>query len=165
MEKLFRFSKWFILFCALLVAARLAQQYVADKALEERAAVIGERVYGWRWHNLSGDLQLNSQAKVIEAKVIKRGPNDGQVRIQGNQVVMAPESMPETKVTTGVQQQGANPKNNSGAAQVKRDEDKSSPESSIESRSSLRPLESKFTAVITLYKEKDRWLLGKVEAE
>ncbi|MBA4075260.1 MAG: hypothetical protein C0508_09470, partial [Cyanobacteria bacterium PR.023] len=104
MEKLFRFSKWFVLFCALLVAARLAQQYVADKALEERAAVIGERVYGWRWQNISGDMQFNSQAKVIEAKVIKRGPNDGQVRIQGNQVVMAPNK----SVNTGDQQQGAN---------------------------------------------------------
>ena len=147
MEKLFRFSKWFVLFCALLVAARLAQQYVADKALEERAAVIGERVYGWRWHNLTGDLQLNSQAKVIEAKVIKRGPNDGQVRIQGNQVVMAPESILKSSVTTGVQQQGAN----SGTVDLKPVENK--------------PLESKFTAVITLYKEKDKWLLGKVEAE
>jgi len=144
-EKLFRFSKWFILFCALLVAARLAQQYVADKALEERAAVIGERVYGWRWHNLSGDLQLNSQAKVIEAKVIKRGPNDGQVRIQGNQVVMAPDR--NSSVTSGAQQKGAN----SGTVDLKPIENK--------------PLESKFTAVITLYKEKDKWLLGKVEAE
>lgn len=158
MEKLFRFSKWFILFCALLVAARLAQQYVADKALEERAAVIGERVYGWRWHNLSGDLQLNSQAKVIEAKVIKRGPNDGQVRIQGNQVVMAPDR--NSSVNTGVQQEGANNTKttsgiNSGAAQVNQAED----------QSRARPLESKFTAVITLYKEKDKWLLGKVEAE
>jgi hypothetical protein len=147
-EKLFRFSKWFVLFCALLVAARLAQQYVADKALEERAAVIGERVYGWRWQNISGDMQLNSQAKVIEAKVIKRGPNDGQVRIQGNQVVMAPNK----SVNTGDQQQGANStKNNSGAAEVTQSENK--------------PLESKFKAVITLYKEKDKWLLGKVEAE
>ncbi len=148
MEKLFRFSKWFVLFCALLVAARLAQQYVADKALEERAAVIGERVYGWRWHDISGDMQLNSQAKVIEAKVIKRGPNDGQVRIQGNQVVMAPNK----SVNTGDQQQGANnTKSNSGAADVMQSETK--------------PLESKFKAVITLYKEKDKWLLGKVEAE
>lgn len=148
MEKLFRFSKWFVLFCALLVAARLAQQYVADKALEERAAVIGERVYGWRWQNISGDMQLNSQAKVIEAKVIKRGPNDGQVRIQGNQVVMAPNK----SVNTGDQQQGANStKNNSGAAEV--------------TQSETKPLESKFKAVITLYKEKDKWLLGKVEAE
>jgi hypothetical protein len=144
-EKLFRFSKWFILFCALLVAARLAQQYVADKALEERAAVIGERVYGWRWHNLTGDLQLNSQAKVIEAKVIKRGPNDGQVRIQGNQVVMAPDR--KNSITSGAQQKGAN----SGTVDLKPIENK--------------PLESKFTAVITLYKEKDKWLLGKVEAE
>lgn len=148
MEKLFRFSKWFVLFCALLVAARLAQQYVADKALEERAAVIGERVYGWRWQNISGDMQFNSQAKVIEAKVIKRGPNDGQVRIQGNQVVMAPNK----SVSTGDQQQGASStKNNSGAAEVTQSESK--------------PLESKFKAVITLYKEKDKWLLGKVEAE
>ena len=148
MEKLFRFSKWFVLFCALLVAARLAQQYVADKALEERAAVIGERVYGWRWQNISGDMQFNSQAKVIEAKVIKRGPNDGQVRIQGNQVVMAPNK----SVNTGDQQQGANStQNNSGAAEVTQSESK--------------PLESKFKAVITLYKEKDKWLLGKVEAE
>ncbi len=149
MEKLFRFSKWFVLFCALLVAARLAQQYVADKALEERAAVIGERVYGWRWQNISGDMQLNSQAKVIEAKVIKRGPNDGQVRIQGNQVVMAPDK----SVNTGDQQQGANStKSNSGAAELAQAENS-------------KPLESKFKAVITLYKEKDKWLLGKVEAE
>ncbi len=148
MEKLFRFSKWFVLFCALLVAARLAQQYVADKALEERAAVIGERVYGWRWQNISGDMQLNSQAKVIEAKVIKRGPNDGQVRIQGNQVVMAPNN----SVNTGEQQQGANStKSNSGAAELVQSE--------------AKPQESKFKAVITLYKEKDKWLLGKVEAE
>ena len=148
MEKLFRFIKWFVLFCALLVAARLAQQYVADKALEERAAVIGERVYGWRWQNISGDMQLNSQAKVIEAKVIKRGPNDGQVRIQGNQVVMAPNN----SVNTGEQQQGANStKSNSGAAEV--------------TQSETKPLESKFKAVITLYKDKDKWLLGKVEAE
>ncbi len=148
MEKLFRFSKWFVLFCALLVAARLAQQYVADRALEERAAVIGERVYGWRWQNISGDMQLNSQAKVIEAKVIKRGPNDGQVRIQGNQVVMAPNK----SVNTGDQQQGANStKNNSGAAEL--------------AQSEAKPLERKFKAVITLYKEKDKWLLGKVEAE
>ena len=148
MEKLFRFSKWFVLFCALLVAARLAQQYVADKALEERAAVIGERVYGWRWQNISGDMQFNSQAKVIEAKVIKRGPNDGQVRIQGNQVVMAPNN----SVNTGEQQQGANStKSNSGAAEV--------------TQSETKPLESKFKAVITLYKDKDKWLLGKVEAE
>ena len=148
MEKLFRFIKWFVLFCALLVAARLAQQYVADKALEERAAVIGERVYGWRWQNISGDMQLNSQAKVIEAKVIKRGPNDGQVRIQGYQVVMAPNN----SVNTGEQQQGANStKSNSGAAEV--------------TQSETKPLESKFKAVITLYKDKDKWLLGKVEAE
>ncbi|CAN5217349.1 hypothetical protein BH11CYA1_BH11CYA1_18030 [soil metagenome] len=155
MDKLFRFSKWFILFCALLVAARLAQQYVADKALEERAAVIGERVYGWRWQNISGDLQLNSQAKVIEAKVIKRGPNDGQVRIQGNQVVMSPDESANKSanqsVNTGDQLQGANgTKDNSGAAAKAVDN---------------KPLESKFTAVITLYKDKDKWLLGKVEAE
>ena len=149
MEKLFRFSKWFVLFCALLVAARLAQQYVADKALEERAAVIGERVYGWRWQNISGAMQFNSQAKVIEAKVIKRGPNDGQVRIQGNQVVMAPNN----SFNSGEQPEGANStKNNSGAAEVSQTENS-------------KPRESKFKAVITLYKEKDRWLLGKVEAE
>jgi hypothetical protein len=147
-EKLFRFSKWFILFCALLVAARLAQQYVADKALEERAALIGERVYGWRWQNIAGDMQLNSQAKVVEAKVIKRGPNDGQVRIQGNQVVMAPDE--KTSVNTGDQQQGANSTSSSNT-------NTRGPEN--------KPLESKFTAVITLYKDKDKWLLGKVEAE
>ena len=151
MEKLFRFSKWFILFCALLVAARLAQQYVADKALEERAALIGERIYGWQWQNISGDLELNSQAKVVEAKVIKRGPNDGQVRIQGNQVVMTPDLSSDKSKITGAQPQGANSTKGNSETAVLPISDK--------------PLESKFTAVITLYKDKDKWLLGKVEAE
>ncbi len=119
MDKIFRFSKWFVLFCALLVIARLTQQYVADKAMEARASDMAERIFGWQWLNPTGAVARTSQAKVLTAKVVKRGPNDGQVKVAGNQVVMKENT----------------------------------------------PFESKFSAVITLYKDKDRWKLGSVEAE
>ncbi len=163
MDKIFRFSKWFVLFCALLVVARLAQQYVADRAFEERASAMGERIFGWRWVNAAGKVDIQSNAQVTKAKVIHRRETDGQVRLEGTQLVMAPDigsadgiknlNSVHTLNNTGAKSQGGTQPldvNSAGAGSA---------------GASSKPLSGKFAAVLTLYKDKNEWKLGKVEAE
>lgn len=141
MEKIFTFSKWFVLFCALLIAARLAWQYVADQVLTEEAHVVGENVFNFDWdENIpgladkngstnggGGSNLLRSQSKVVEAKVLRRTTTDAQVQISGNQVISAVQ--PDGKL------------------------------------SSEPPVQAKFSAVLSFFKEKGRWFLSKVEVQ
>ncbi len=161
MDKIFRFSKWFVLFCALLVAARLGQQYVADRAFEERASAIAERIFGWNWLNAAGKIDIASHAQVLTAKVIHRRENDGQVRVEGNQLVMAPDAVPEggIKDLNSVDNSGAKPQGEAQQTGV------NSAGSGSSGASTSKPVSSKFAAVLTLYKDKNKWILGKVEAE
>ncbi len=160
MDQIFRFSKWFVLFCALLVVARLAQQYVADRAFEERASAMGERIFGWRWVNAAGNVDIQSSAQVTKAKVIHRRETDGQVRVEGTQLVMSPDIGSASDIknlnsvdNSGVKSQGETQPtdvNSAGAGSA---------------GASSKPLSGKFAAVLTLYKDKNEWKLGKVEAE
>lgn len=131
MDRIFTFSKWFVLFCALLIVARLALQYVADKRLSEEAQVIGGNIYTFDWDGgpeIAGKISvLRSESKVLEAKVLHRSASDAQVKITGNQMISTLD--PESHGIVG------------------------------------QPLEDKFSAVLTFFRENKQWVLSKVEAD
>lgn len=128
MDKLFTFSKWFVLFCALLVVANLARQYVGDRVISEEAQVAGENIYSFEWDNgVSGAHLLKSEGKVVETKVLHRSASDAQVRISGNQIISALDGQGKML--------------------------------------SEPPINSKFSAVLSFFKENKHWILSKVEVE
>jgi len=173
MDKIFRFSKWFVLFCALLVAARLGQSYVADRAFEERASLIAEAVYGWRWPNPNGDIDVSSSAKVTRAKIIERLENDGRVHVEGNQLVMAPDTVSDEGIENLNHISSSQSSSQSGDSTQGAKANKKASVSTLKpiaapvtgASGASKPLQSKFAAVLTLYKDKNKWILGKVEAE
>ena len=128
MDKLFTFSKWFVLFCALLVVANLARQYVGDRVVSEEAQAAGANVYTFDWDNgVSGAKLLRSEGKVVEAKVLHRSASDAQVKITGNQIISA-----------------------------------------LDEKGNLLsepPVNSKFSAVLSFFRENRHWILSKVEVE
>ncbi|MDZ4834157.1 MAG: hypothetical protein SGJ27_10310 [Candidatus Melainabacteria bacterium] len=83
MEKLFTPNKWFVGFCALLIAVVATLKVVGDMHLAEYASTIGEDVFAWEWPELG----MSSRVTAMKGHVIRRDANDAVVEVSGHQVV------------------------------------------------------------------------------
>ncbi len=83
MEAIFRPSKWFVIFCGILVATWGILQYVSNLRLEREAEGVGARVFTWFW---PGDNWL-SEARITSASIERRTETDAIVKVKGKQVL------------------------------------------------------------------------------
>lgn len=82
-EELFTPSRWFVIFCGLLIVIWMALQWVANWRLEEEARIEAAQVFGWEWTN-SG---WNSTARITRVAVVSRSDTDAVVEVDGQQTV------------------------------------------------------------------------------
>jgi len=82
MDKLFTPNRYFIGFCALLVAVVFAWTYIRDQMLLEEAKLKCEELGTWNWPAIG----ISSRIGNVEAKILKRTDNDAEVEVQGKQV-------------------------------------------------------------------------------
>jgi hypothetical protein len=82
LEKIFRPSKWFVGFCACLVAVFALLQFVVNARLEDIAKGWCKEVYTWDWPK-----RMHSSIKITDARVVKRGEADAIVKVQGEQTL------------------------------------------------------------------------------
>jgi len=91
MEKIFRPNKWFVIFCALLVAVWGGLQLVANMRLADEAKQEASQIFTWDWPTLN----CFSKADVTDATVVRRTDSDAIVKVSGKQVVTtAPPNTP-----------------------------------------------------------------------
>lgn len=83
MEKLFHPNKWFVAFCASLIAVFALLQFVVNMRLENLAKGWCSEIYTFDWP----PLKLHSSVKVTDAHVVKRGENDAVVKVHGLQTL------------------------------------------------------------------------------
>lgn len=80
-EKVFRPSKWFVLFCALLVIVWVTWKMVANMRLADDAKYYGQDIFTWDWP----DKNWRSQVEIKNAKVIKADGTQAVVEVKGRQ--------------------------------------------------------------------------------
>jgi hypothetical protein len=83
LEKIFNPNKWFVAFCALLIAVFAGLQFVVSMRLEDLAKGWCKEVYTWDWPPLN----MHSSIKITDAQVVKRGENDAVVKVHGVQTL------------------------------------------------------------------------------
>ena len=83
MEKIFTPNKWFVGFCALLIAVVATLKIVGDMHLAEIACVYGKDIFVWEWPAMG----LGSSVFAMKANVVRRDANDAVVEVSGHQVV------------------------------------------------------------------------------
>jgi len=92
MEKIFRPSKWFVLFCGLLVLVWAGLQAVANMRIADHAKLIAAQIYTWSWTGPN----WRSKAEITEARVVQRTDTDAIVKVRGRQVLTSfPEGHPD----------------------------------------------------------------------
>lgn len=123
MEKLFTPNKWFVLFCAAFIAVFALLQYVISTRLQTEAKEQADAIYTWVWP----DENLRSNARISDARVVKRTDKDAVVEVTGVQTLSPFEDLGK-KIAVDEK---------SGKNQIK--------------------------AILTFYKMKNEWVLGKVE--
>ncbi|MDR3614242.1 MAG: hypothetical protein P4L53_11820 [Candidatus Obscuribacterales bacterium] len=98
MEKIFTPSKWFVLFCAILVLIFGALQMVANMRLQETARFEGERLFSWQWAGLG-----SSTGTIDHSEIIKKTDTDAIVRVKGiEKVALASANSNEAKAAESV---------------------------------------------------------------
>lgn len=83
LEKIFHPNKWFVAFCALLIAVFASLQFVVNQRLEGIAKDYCSDIYTWDWPPAG----MHSSVKVMDARVIKRGEADAIVEVHGEQTL------------------------------------------------------------------------------
>jgi hypothetical protein len=83
MEKLFTPNKWFVGFCALLIAVVATLKIVGDMHLAEYASAIGSEIFEWQWPERG----VSSRVTAMQGHVLRRDANDAVVEVSGHQVV------------------------------------------------------------------------------
>jgi len=81
MESIFRPNKWFVMFCALLIAVWGGYQTVANMRIANEAKLVGQDIFTWDWP----DLGWSSRAQITDATVVRRSDTDAIVKIKGEQ--------------------------------------------------------------------------------
>lgn len=82
MEKFFRPSRWFVLFCAILIVMWGALQVVATMRLQETAKLVAVEIFSWHWP--SG---IEAKATIDDVKVLKRTETEAIVRVSGKEQI------------------------------------------------------------------------------
>ncbi len=88
MEKIFSPNRWFVLFCALLVAVWLGLQAVVNLRVADEAKLVGQRIFTWSWPGR----HWASRAEITAAEVLRRSGTDAIVKIKGRQVLTRPHA-------------------------------------------------------------------------
>lgn len=97
MEKIFTPNKWFIGFCALLIAVVGALKLVGDMHLAELGAEHGKDIFSWEWPAMG----ITSRIMSVKSHVLRRDANDAVVEVSGHQVVakLGPDHKIEKETT------------------------------------------------------------------
>lgn len=83
MEKIFTLNKWFVGFCALLIAVVATLKIVGDMHLAELASEVGKDVFIWEWPSMG----LSSRCMSMKSHVLRRDANDAVVEVSGRQII------------------------------------------------------------------------------
>lgn len=109
MEKLFSFNKFFVAFCALLIAIVLAAKIVSDMKVADDAKKVAQEIFQWDWESM----HLHCDAVITDAKVLDRSETEAKVEVTGTQTisnaVMSADSNPDSS-TTGAKITGGAPR-------------------------------------------------------
>lgn len=135
MEKLFTFNKFFIGFCALLIAIVFASKIVSDMKVAEDAKKVAQEIFRWDWDAMN----LHCDAVITDARVIDRSETEAKVEVTAKQTIStAAMSGSEADSASGT----AAPKITGGA-----------------------PKQSDCKAILTFYRTNNQWELGRVEIQ
>jgi len=96
MERIFRPTKWFVAFCALLVLIWGLYQLVAHLRVENDARQAAEEIFAWTWPDKSWD----SKAQIARTCVRTRKAAESTVLVEGSQLLTRQPyggTMPETQ--------------------------------------------------------------------
>jgi len=91
MDKFFTPSRYFVGFCALLIVAIFALNFVRDQKLLEEARVIGRQEAEWNWPSMG----ISTTIDGVEAKILKRSENDAEVEVWGEQKISKHSPVPD----------------------------------------------------------------------
>jgi hypothetical protein len=80
-EKVFRPSKWFVGFCAVLVLVWFGYQAVASARISEEAKAEAAAIFDWSYP----PLRAVSHADITDAKVLKKSETVAVVEVKGKQ--------------------------------------------------------------------------------
>jgi cell division protein FtsL len=95
MEKIFRPSKWFVLFCLILIIVWGTLQIVSNMVLEERAKEITKEIFTWQWP----DKTWSSQVKDMNTSVLSRSRTDAIVKVNGKQdLIQAADNVSKSQI-------------------------------------------------------------------
>ena len=144
MENLFKPGKWLVLFCGVFVLLWGVLQYVSNARLKEEAQMVARDIFTWAWPRDN----WRSRAEITDAAVVKKSENDAIVLVKGRQHL---GYMPSGAVDAAAD---AGKKGESATANV----------ASNDSGETV-DCAAKLTFYRMSVKNKDYWMLGKVEFE
>lgn len=139
MEKVF---SWPVLvsICAVFIVVWISLQAVTTMRLEAEASMIGDRIFSWSWPAEN----LQSRAEITEASIIHKGDNDAVVKVSGKQTLIVSsnsDSAGKADEAPGQEKPGEKPLDLAGN----------------------RSETVECSAVLTLYRQSGKWVLGRVE--
>lgn len=85
MENIFRPSKWFVLFCGVLVLVWAFLQLVSNLRVADEAKIQASKIYSWQWP----EKNLKSSAEITDATVVRRTDTDAIVKVNGRQTLQS----------------------------------------------------------------------------
>jgi hypothetical protein len=110
MDKIFTPNRYFVGFCAVLILAVFAANYIRDQRILEQAKLIGRQEAEWTWPSQG----VSTNVGEIKAKILKQTENDATVEVHGEQSITAtgPILNPSSNSTSNP---GSNPAANSNS--------------------------------------------------
>jgi hypothetical protein len=95
-EKLFRPSKYFVGFCALLVLVWFGYQAVASARISEEASAAAADIFDWSFP----ELNASSHADITASKVLKKSETSAVVEVRGKQNLKTTSNTGENTIET-----------------------------------------------------------------
>lgn len=159
MEKLFTFNKFFIGFCALLIAIVFAAKIVSDMKVAEDAKKVAQGIFQWDW----AAMHLHCDAVITDARVIDRSETEAKVEVTAKQTIsnaVMASTEPGASGSAPGSETGSTPSSELGTT--------SSTEQATNTAPKITggaPKQSDCKAILTFYRTNNQWELGRVEIQ
>ena len=79
MEKFFQPNKWFVMFCAILIAVFVLLQSVSNMRVLDGAKAVARDLFTWQWDD------CDASVDITDASVLKKTETDAVVQVKGRQ--------------------------------------------------------------------------------
>lgn len=159
MEKLFTFNKFFIGFCALLIAIVFAAKIVSDMKVAEDAKKVAQGIFQWDW----AAMHLHCDAVITDARVIDRSETEAKVEVTAKQTISN-----AVMASTEPGDPGSAPGSETGSTPSSESRTTSSTEPATNTAPKITggaPKQSDCKAILTFYRTNNQWELGRVEIQ